>query len=54
MYSLGTDVIVQLSIGEPLTALMLLCRDNLFDTDVIVQKVRKVRTFPIRPDEADL
>ena len=37
MYSLGTDVIVQVIIGEPLKALMLLCRGNLFDTDVIMQ-----------------
>ena len=36
MYSLGTDVIVQVIISEPLKALMLLCRGNLFDTDVIV------------------
>ena len=37
MYSLGTDVIVQVIIGEPLKALMLLCRGNLSDTDVTVQ-----------------
>ena len=37
MYSLGTDVIVQVIIGEPLKALMLLCRGNLSDTDAIVQ-----------------
>ena len=37
MYSLGTTVIVQAIIGEPLKALMLLCRGNLSDTDVIVQ-----------------
>ena len=29
MYSLGTDVTVQVIIGEPLKALMLLCRGNL-------------------------
>ena len=33
---LGTDVIVQVIIGEPLRALMLFCRGNLSDTDVIV------------------
>ena len=37
MYSLGTDVIGQVIIGEPLQALMLLCRGNLSDIDVIVQ-----------------
>ena len=37
MYSLGTDAIVQAINGEPLKALMLLCRGNLSDTDVIVQ-----------------
>ena len=36
MYSLCTDVIVQVIIGEPLKALMLLCRGNLSDTDIIV------------------
>ena len=37
MYSLGTDVIVQVIIGKPLKALMLLCRGNLSGTDVIVK-----------------
>ena len=37
MYSLGTDVIVQVITGEPLKALMLLCRGNLSNTDCIVQ-----------------
>ena len=37
MYSLGTDVIVQVIINEPLKTLVFLCRDNLSDTDVIVQ-----------------
>ena len=37
MYSLGTDVIVQVIIGEPLKVLMLLCTGTLSDTDVIVQ-----------------
>ena len=37
MYSLGTDVIMQVINGKPLKALMLLCRGNLSDTDVIVQ-----------------
>ena len=32
---LGTHVIVQAVIGEPLKALMLLCRGNLSDTDGI-------------------
>ena len=36
MYSLGTDVIPQVIICEPLKALMLLCRGNLSNTDVIV------------------
>ena len=37
MYSLGTDVIVQVIIGEPLKALMLLCTGTSSDTDVFVQ-----------------
>ena len=37
MYSLGTNVIVQVIFGELLKALMLLCRGDLSDTDVIVK-----------------
>ena len=36
MYSLCRDVIVQVIIGVPHKALML-CRGNLFDSDIIVQ-----------------
>ena len=34
MYSLSTDVIVQVVTGEPLETLMLLCRSIYFDTGI--------------------
>ena len=37
IYSLGTEAIVQVVIGEPLEVLMLLCRGIYVDTDIIVQ-----------------